>query len=112
MAQDWDDWQEKEWEQRKSQEMDEVINLLQECGIDFNAEGDKIMIKGDVDYAELYSLPTISIVQGDNIIAFDRLDKISDFNKITVRTPADVKSVNISVGVHAYYKYPYLIIHF
>jgi len=109
MAQDWGDWEEREWKERKSQAMEEVINLLQEYGIDFRVEGDKIMIKGDVDYADIFSLPTITIVQGDNIIAFD---KLWDFNQITVRTPNSVKSVQLDRGVYANYSYPYLIIHF
>jgi len=103
MAQDfWDD-------ETQTQEMKKVIDLLEENGIDFKVEGDKIMIKGDVDYADIFSLPTITIVQGDNIIAFD---KLWDFNQITVRTPNSVKSVQLDRGVYANYSYPYLIIHF
>ena len=103
MAQDfWDD-------ETQTQEMKKVIDLLEENGIDFKVEEDKIMIKGDVDYADIFSLPTITIVQGDNIIAFD---KLWGFNEITVRTSTGVKSVQLDRGVYANYSYPYLIIHF
>jgi hypothetical protein len=112
MAQDWDDREEKEWEQRKNQEMNELINVLEELGIDFKVENDNIMIKGDVVYAEIFSLPGITIAQGDNRIDFDRLDKINGFNNIVVKTPTDVKKVTVSAGVHAYYNYPYLVIVF
>jgi hypothetical protein len=104
MAQEWD-----EDEENYRQEMEKVIDLLEECNIDFKVEGDKILIKGDVEYAEIFSLPAITIVQGDNLIGFD---KLWGFNKITVNTPTGVKEVELPQGVYANYQYPYLIIHF
>jgi hypothetical protein len=104
MAQDWD-----KDEENYRQEMQEVIDLLEQYNINFKVEGDKILIKGNVEYVDIFSLPTITIVQGDNLIGFD---KLWGFNKITVKTPTGVKAIELLEGVHANYQYPYLIIHF
>ncbi len=43
----------QEWDEDYRQEMEMVIDLLEECDIDFKVEGDKILTKGDVEYALL-----------------------------------------------------------
>ena len=89
--------------------MQEVIDLLNEYGVDFKVKDNKIMIKGDVQYVDLHSLPTIIISQGDNKISFD---EYMDWNRVVVTTPNHVGYVELSKYVYANYDYPYLIIHF
>jgi len=89
--------------------MQEVIDLLNEYGVDFKVKDNKIMIKGDVQYVDLHSLPTIIISQGDNKISFD---EYMDWNRVVVTTPNHVGYVELSKEVYANYDYPYLIIHF
>jgi len=102
MAQEWDD-------ESQSQEMQEVIKFLEENNIAFKVEGNKIMIKGDIHYANLFSLPTIIIEQGDNNISFIR---VRDYNTIVVSTSTVPKVIKVSKEVQAYYEQPYLIIQF
>jgi len=96
-------------ENNQSQEMEEVLNLLNECNIDFEVKGNKIMIKGDIRYADLHSLPGIAIFQGDNEIGFE---EFRDWNRIVVTTPNHARDVILSKNVYADYYYPYLVIHF
>ena len=89
--------------------MQQVIDLLEKYNIDFKVKDDKIMIKGDVKTADLHSLPTITIAQGDNRISFD---EYRDWNRVVVTTPDHVGYVELSKYVYADYYYPYLVIHF
>jgi hypothetical protein len=93
----------------QSQEMEEVIDLLEKYNIDFEVEGNKIMINGDVRYVDLSSMSTIVITQGDNRIIFDRF---MEWNRLSVDLPTRVGFVRLSKNVRAYYKYPYLVIRF
>ncbi len=98
----WDD-------ESQSQEMQEVIKFLEENNVDFKVEGNKIMIKGNIQYADLFSLPTIIIEQGDNKISFTR---VRDYNTIAVTTSTVPKVIKVSREVQARYDPPYLIIQF
>ena len=95
--------------QMQIQGMKEVLDLLKKYNIDYEVEGDKIMIKGDVQYVDFNLVPEIIITQGDNRIGFD---EFMDWNRIVVETSTHVRDVPLSKKVYAKYKYPYLIIHF
>jgi len=99
----------QEFWNNQSKEMQEVINLLNQYNIDFKVKDDKIMIKGNVQYVDLHSLPTITIVQGGNTIGFD---EYMDWNRVVVTTPNHVGYVELTKNVYANYDYPYLVIHF
>jgi len=102
MAQEWD-------EKSQSQEMKQVIGLLKKFNIDFRVEGNKIMVKGDVVYVDILSMPGIIITQRDKKIGFDMFDST---NNLVVRTSTRAEVVKLSKEVYADYNYPYLIIHF
>jgi len=104
MAQEWD-----EDEENYRQEMEKVIDLLKEYNIDFEVSDTRIMIPGEVRHADLHSLPTIGIVQGDNEIGFE---ESLGWNRVVVSRYNHVGDVILSKNVYADYYYPYLIIHF
>jgi len=105
MAQEF--WDENNQSKKMQQE---VIDLLKKYNIDYEVEGNKIFIKGNIRHADLHSLPTIAIVQRNNEIAFE---EFRDWNRIVVTIPNHhVGDVILSKNVYADYYYPYLVIHF
>ncbi len=89
--------------------MEKVINLLKRYNIDFTVDGDKVLIMGNVRYVDIGSFPTISIWQGDNVIAFD---KVVNQNKLVIRTPTRSEVIILPKSVYAYYEHPFLVLHF
>ena len=89
--------------------MEKVINLLKRYNIDFTVDGDKIMIIGDVKYVDIGSFPTISIWQGNNEIAFD---KLANHNSLVIKTPTRSEVIILPKSVYADYKHPFLVLHF
>ena len=98
------------WDEQKQQQlMEKVINLLKKYNIDFTVDDDKIMIIGDVKYVDIGSFPTISIWQGNNEIAFD---KLANHNSLVIKTPTRSEVIILPKSVYADYKHPFLVLHF
>ena len=89
--------------------MEKVIDLLKKYNIDFTVDDDKIMIIGNVKHVDIGSFPTISIWQGDNVIAFD---KVVNQNKLVISTPTRSEVIILPKSVYAYYEHPFLVLHF
>ena len=89
--------------------MEKVIDLLKKYNIDFTVDGDKVLIMGNVRYVDIGSFPTISIWQGGNEIAFD---KLANHNSLVVKTPTRSEVISIPKSVHAYYEHPFLVLQF
>ena len=96
-------------EQNQKREMEKVINFLKRYNIDFTVDDDKVLIMGNVRYVDIGSFPTISIWQGDNVIAFD---KVVNQNKLVIRTPTRSEVIILPKSVYAYYEHPFLVLHF
>jgi hypothetical protein len=106
--------------QGQSKEMQKVINLLEKNNIVFEVEGDKIIIKGDLDYADFvyFNCPMyintarIVISQGDNDIEINALSDV-DVVYIGVRTPTNYDTITLPRKyVHVQYEDSYLVIDF
>jgi hypothetical protein len=106
--------------QSQSKEIQKVIDLLEKNNIVFEVEGDKILIKGDPEYADFvyFNRPTyintarIVISQGDNDIDIN-VSSEADTVYIAVRTPSNYVSIAIPRKyVHVQYKDSYLVIDF
>ena len=73
------------WDENEQRQlMEKVIDLLKKYNIDFTVDDDKIMIVGNLKYVDIGSFPTISIWQGGNEIAFD---KLANHNSLVIKTP-------------------------
>ena len=98
------------WDEQKQQQlMEKVINLLKRYNIDFTVDGDKVLIIGDVKRVDIGSFPTISIWQGGNEIAFD---KLANHNSLVFKTPTRSEVIILPKSVYADYKHPFLVLHF
>ena len=96
-------------EQIQKREMEKVIDLLKRHNIDFTIDDDKIMIIGNVKHVDIGSFPTISIWQGNNVIAFD---KVMNQNKLVISTHTRSEVIILPKSVYAYYEHPFLVLHF
>jgi len=117
----WDENKQREWTETDTGiqglqmgGMKEVLDLLTKYNINFKVEGDRIMIKGDVNRVLIgHSLEKpvqeIVITQGNNRIWFSFL---KDFNRIGLWTEGAIRNVFLPKRVWAKYDYPYLIIYF
>jgi len=98
------------WDKQKQQQlMEKVIDLLKRYNIDFTVDGDKVLIIGDVKRVDIGSFPTISIWQGGNEIAFD---KLANHNSLVFKTPTRSEVIILPKSVYADYKHPFLVLHF
>jgi len=98
------------WDEQKQQQlMEKVINFLKRYNIDFTVDDDKVLIMGNVRYVYIGSFPTISIWQGNNVIAFD---EVVNQNKLVIRTPTRSELIILPKSVYAYYEHPFLVLHF
>ena len=98
------------WDEQKQQQlMEKVINFLKRYNIDFTVDDDKVLIMGNVKHVDIGSFPTISIWQGDNVIAFD---KVVNQNKLAISTPTRSEVIILPRSVYAYYEHPFLVLHF
>ena len=101
-------------------EMQKVINLLEKNNIVFEVEGDKIIIKGDLESADFvyFNRPMyintarIVISQGDNDIEINAFSDV-DAVYIGVRTPTSYDTITLPRKyVHVQYGDSYLVIDF
>ena len=101
-------------------EMQKVINLLEKNNIVFEVEGDKIIIKGDLESADFvyFNRPmyinTVRIVisQGDKDIEINAFSDV-DAVYIGVRTPTSYDTITLPRKyVHVQYGDSYLVIDF
>ena len=98
------------WDENKQQQlMEKVINLLKKYNIDFTVDGDKVLIIGDVKHVDIGSFPAISIWQGNNEIAFD---KLANHDSLVIKTPTRSEVIILPKSVYADYKHPFLVLHF
>jgi len=86
-------------EQIQKREMEKVINLLKRYNIDFTIDDDKVLIMGNVKHVDIGSFPTISIWQGNSVIAFD---EVVNQNKLVIRTPTRSELIILPRSVYAY----------
>jgi len=107
-------------DQSQTNEMYKVINLLKKNKIAFDVEGDKIMVKGDLKYADFvyFNRPIymytarIVISQGDKDIDINALSE-ADVVYIAVKTPTNYVSITLPRKyVHVQYEDSYLVINF
>ena len=101
-------------------EMQKVINLLEKNNIVFEVEGDKIIIKGDLESADFvyFNRPmyinTVRIVisQGDKDIEINAFSDV-DAVYIGVRTPTSYDTITLPRKyVHVQHEDSYLVIDF
>ena len=98
------------WDENEQRQlMEKVIDLLKRYNIDFTVDDDKVLIIGNVKHVDIGSFPTISIWQGDNVIAFD---KVVNQNKLVISTPTRSEVIILPRSVYAYYEHPFLVLHF
>ena len=98
------------WDENEQRQlMEKVIDLLKRYNIDFTVDDDKVLIIGNVKHVDIGSFPTISIWQGDNVIAFD---KVVNQNKLVISTPTRSEVIILPKSVYAYYEHPFLVLHF
>jgi len=106
--------------QGQSKEMQKVINLLEKNNIVFEVEGDKITIKGNLEYADFvyFNRPMyintarIVISQGVNDIEINALSDV-DVVYISVRTPTNYDTITLPRKyVYVQYEDSYLVINF
>ena len=109
MAQEF--WDEEKFRKQEEQEMKEVVDLLKKNNIDYTVKGNKVMIPGEIEKVNLFSMQGITIAQGHNEISFDMLENLLVY-MFSVKTPTGVKSIRLSPGVIAYYENPFLVLKF
>ncbi len=100
--------------------MQKVIDLLDKSNIGFEVEGYRILIRGELKYADFvfFNRPTyintarIAISQGDNDIDINVFSN-TDVVYIAVRTPTNYMTITIPRKyVHVQYEDSYLVIDF
>ncbi len=105
---------------KEMQEMQKVIKFLKRYNIDFTVDYDKIMIKGELKYADIvyFNRPTyintarIVISQGDNDIDINVYSE-TDVAYIAVRTPTNYVTIALPRKyVHVHYEDSHLVIDF
>ena len=115
MAQEF--WETYNQLQREMKELEEeVIDFLERNKVEFKVDGDVVMIKGDVGFAELSGYDvwpeTITIVQGDNKkITWDSYGAESML-KVGILGNPDDKYIVLPRDIPVRYNKPYLLIIF
>jgi len=115
MAQEfWDVYNQMQREMKQLEE--KVIDFLESNGIEFKVDGDVVMIKGDLGFAELSGYDVgpeiVTMVQGDKKITWESYGAGSMLKVGGVGTPDYDKYIKLPRYIHVYYSKPYLHIVF
>ena len=115
MAQEfWDVYNQMQREMKQLEE--KVIDFLESNGIEFKVDGDMVMIKGDLGFAELSGYDVgpeiVTMIQGDKKITWESYKAGSMLKVGGVGTPDYDKYIALPRDIHVYYSKPYLHIVF
>jgi len=115
MAQEfWDVYNQMQREMKQLEE--KVIDFLESNGIEFKVDGDVVMIKGDLGFAEFSGYDvgpeTVMMVQGDKKITWESYGAESRLEVGGLRTPGYDKYIILPRDMPVRYNKPYLLLIF
>ncbi len=115
MAQEfWDMYYQMQREMKQLEE--KVIDFLERNGIEFKVDGDVVMIKGDLGFAELSGYDVgpeiVTIVQGDKKITWESYKARSMLEVGGLNTPGNDKYIALPRDMPVTYSKPYLLLIF
>jgi len=115
MAQEfWDVYNQMQREMKQLEE--KVIDFLESNGIEFKVDGDVVMIKGDLGFAEFSGYDvgpeTVTIVQGDKKITWESYGAESKLEVGGLGTPGYDKYIALPRDMPVRYNKPYLLLIF